>query len=182
MAARITRMTDEAYLKIVEAWHKNSSRMCDPDKRLEVLDYRLFNDGQTQWYQGPGQSWMYISEIVPGGNANFHALNLDGQAAVQVEVVRLILKEMFVENDLRRMSIILPSPLVKIAHAAQQLGFKHEGRMRDAAMYGGRLVDAEIFGMTHIDIDDGKHKKRKRKRRSRRRKTAAKAKAKNGKD
>lgn len=171
MAAKITRMTAELYVKLVEAWHKNSVRMCDADRGLETLEYRLFNDGRTVWYQGPGQSWMYISEIAYGGNANLHVLNLDGQAAVQVDKVRPILQEMFREHALQRMSIWIPSPLVRIAHAAQQIGFTPEGRLRDAAIYSGRLVDVEIFGLVRSEIEEDKKpsKKRKRTRRGRRR-------------
>lgn len=169
MAAKITRMTAELYILLVEAWHKNSVRMCDPDKSIDTLEWRLFEDAQTAWYQGPGRSWMYISEIDSGGNANMHVLNLDGQEAVQIPEARQVMREMMQEFNLKRLSLFIASPLVKIAHAAQVIGFSHEGRMRDAAQYGGRTVDVEVFGLTRPEIEDGTgKKKRKRKRRSRR--------------
>src|SRR3972149_4622898 len=146
--------------------------MQDADRDVAVLDYLLFQDGgDSQWYQVEGhRTWLFVRNVVPGLSASLWALNMDGPAALPS--AKITLDEIMSEFQLQRLTVSIPSPLVKVAHAAQQLGFRHEGRLRSAMAYNGRIVDADIFGLIAEDPQAPREtpKRRRRRRRSRRRK------------
>ena len=174
---KIQELSLELYGQIKSAWAANSERMQDADRDGAVLDYLLFQDGgDSQWYQVEGhRTWLFVRNVVPGLSASLWALNMDGPAALPS--AKITLDEIMSEFQLQRLTVSIPSPLVKVAHAAQQLGFRHEGRLRSAMVYNGRVVDADIFGLTlnegNTTPSQGTNetpKRRRRRRRSRRRK------------
>src|SRR3990167_1858624 len=176
---KIQELSLEMYSQIKEAWASNAERMQDADRDAGLVDYLLFEDGgDSQWYQVEGhRAWLFVRNVVPGLSASLWALNMDGPAALPG--ARAVLGEIMSEFGLQRLTVSIPSPLVKVAHAAQQLGFKHEGRLRSAMVYSGRVVDADIFGLVaerEGTPSEGK-KRRRRRRRSRRKGQASQAQA-----
>ena len=169
---KIQELSLELYSQLKEAWAGNAERMQDADRDVAVLDYLLFQDGgDSQWYQVEGhRTWLFVRNVVPGLSASLWALNMDGPAALPS--AKITLDEIMSEFQLQRLTVSIPSPLVKVAHAAQQLGFRHEGRLRSAMVYNGRVVDADIFGLIAEDPQTPREtpKRRRRRRRSRRRK------------
>ena len=169
---KIQELSLELYGQIKSAWAANSERMQDADRDGAVLDYLLFQDGgDSQWYQVEGhRTWLFLRNVVPGLSASLWALNMDGPAALPS--TKATLGEIMSEFQLQRLTVSIPSPLVRVAHAAQQLGFRHEGRLRSAMFYNGRVVDADIFGLISEDPQTPREtpKRRRRRRRSRRRK------------
>jgi hypothetical protein len=162
---RMKELTPELYDLLRLAWTKNGHNMADGDRDLKVLDRHLFDEIDTRWYQGPGKSWIYLTNIVPGQNAAFHALNLDGWAAVDVPLVRKVMYGAMQDHDLRRMTIVLPAPLTEIAKAAKKIGFSREGRVRDGAVMNQKFVDVDIFGLLRSEIMGPPKRRRRRRRR-----------------
>ena len=139
---KIQEASLELYRQLQEAWADNASRMPDADRSLDILEYLLFSDGgASQWYQVPKhKTWVLATAVIPGLSAEVRVLNLDGASAVNA--VAPVFQEILEEFDLRRLTALVPGPLVKIAHAAQQVGFKHEGRLHNAVIYNGRVQPA----------------------------------------
>ena len=160
-------LTPEIEDLLQEAWLQNGPSMADADRPVERLAQLLFEQSATVWYQGPGKSWVYLTEVTPGSNANMHALNLDGWPAVDVVLVRKLLAEAMQENNIHRLTIAIPAPVAHIAIAAQKLGFKKEGMLREACIFNQAPTDVTVFGLLRPDVF-GPPPKRRRRRRSRR--------------
>ena len=176
---KIQDMSLELLQLLRAAWEKNAHNMADPDRPLEVLDFLIFKDGgDSQWYEVPGHlAWIYVRNIAPGLSADFHALNLEGEKAFNLEQVRGIIREIMREYDLRRLNMVLPAPVTHIQAAAAKLGFQIEGRLVDACMYEGQYTDAVLMGFYRGNVEKvalspaaQAAPKRRRRRRSRRRK------------
>lgn len=172
-------MTLELLELLRAAWAKNGHNMADADRPPEVLDFLLFQDGgDSQWYQVPNHlAWIYVRNVAPGLSADFHALNLEGEAAFNLEQVRGIIREIMREYDLRRLTMVLPAPITHIQAAAAKLGFQIEGRLIDACLYEGKYTDAVLMGFYRGSVEKvalsyaaQAAPKRRRRRRSRRHK------------
>ena len=154
-----------------EAWQANALNMADDDRPLARLETLLYNTPQTVWYQGPGRSWIYFTGVLPNVGAYMHALNLDGWAAVDVPLVRKILLGAVQDYNIHRLTIALPEPAKAIQKAAQKLGFRLEGTMRESCIYNEKHVDVQILGQLRSEMFSPLPKSRRR-RRSRRKKWA----------
>lgn len=176
---KLQDMTLELLELLRAAWQKNGHNMADADRPSEVLDFLLFQDGgDSQWYEVPGHlAWIYVRNVVPGLSADFHALNLEGERAFNVEQVRGLIREIMREYDLRRLTMVLPAPVTQIQAAAVKLGFAIEGRLVDACIYEGQYTDGILMGFYRGNVEKialspaaRGAPKRRRRRRSRRRK------------
>lgn len=176
---KLQDMTLELLELLRAAWQKNGHNMADADRPLEVLDFLLFQDGgDSQWYEVPGHlAWVYVRNVVPGLSADFHALNLEGERAFNVEQVRGLIREIMREYGLRRLTMVLPAPVTQIQAAAVKLGFAIEGRLVDACIYEGQYTDGILMGFYRGNVEKialspaaRGAPKRRRRRRSRRRK------------
>jgi len=177
--AKIQDMSVALLQLLRAAWAKNGRHMADADRPPEVLEFLLFQDGgDSQWYEIPGHlAWIYVRNVVPGLSADFHALNLEGEQAFNVEKVRGVVREIMREYDLRRLTMVLPAPVTNVAGAAARLGFQIEGRLVDACIYDGQFADGLVMGFYRGNVEKvalspaaQAAPKRRRRRRSRRRK------------
>ena len=158
---RMGELTLEKYNLLREAWFQNSKNMADDDRPVDVLDYLLFQDGGTTWYEMPEHfTWLYVRNVTPGRSADFHALNLDGWNAVSDIRTYPFVLELMQDQGVHRLSMALPAPAVDVIEASKTLGFRVEGRMREAAVMNGRYVDALILGL----VPEARKRRRKRKK------------------
>lgn len=175
---RLSGADEELLRKLANAWVKNSIRMQDADRPLDVLAFVL-QETDSVWYQlGSYDAWLYIRDIVPGRRATLHALNLDGNRAADRDLIRTELLEIMREWDLRRLDVVIPSPVVDLKGLLFWLGFVHEGQLRDAAVFNGEFTDSDIFGLLRREVEHDPisglapppKKDKKRRRRGRRKK------------
>ena len=171
---------EETLRKIAQAWEKNAKRMQDEDRNFETLAHIIQNT-DCQWYQvGHFDAWLYVRDILPGRMATLHALNLEGKRALDKDLIRAELLSIMREFDLRRLNVVVPSPVADLKGVLAWLGFIHEGRLRDFVMFDGRFTDSDMYSLLRREIEHDaivavvkeplKERKTRRRRRSRRRK------------
>jgi hypothetical protein len=174
---KLAEANDELLEKLGNAWTRASKRMADEDRPIEVLAHVLRNT-DSQWYQLPGhQSWLYIRNVIPGRMADLHALNLDGQRALDREAIRAELLAIMREYELRRLNVCVPAPVTDVQAILWWLGFEAEGRVRDACVFNEEFTDSIVWGILRRDLEHDliadvappPKKEKKRRRRSRRR-------------
>lgn len=151
---RIQEMPPELFRQIAQAWMRNAANMPDMNRNLDIMDWAL-SPNNAAWYQGPGNSWIFLTQIEPSHMATMHALNLDGKKVLEdMKQVHALFREAMDEFSLRRLNVVLPSPAVKVAGAAQRVGFRHEGTMREATIFDGKFADLLIFGLLRSEVPD----------------------------
>ena len=180
---KLTEATPEVLEKLESAWYRAQKRMEDVDRPIEVLAHVL-TQTDSQWYQLKGyDAWLYVRNIVPGRDASLHALNMDGKRALDRDLIRRELLAIMREWDLRRLTAVLPAPVVDLKAILYWLGFEVEGRIRDACVFNQEFTDTEVFGILRRELEHDlieeiapppqKDKRRRRRsRRNRRRKWA----------
>ena len=173
---RLTEATEETLEKLARAWQRAAKRMADEDRPLGVLAH-VINQSDSTWYQLAGyDAWMYIRDIKQGHMASLHALNLDGQRALDRDLIRREMLQMMRDFDLRRLNVLVPAPVVDVKAILYWLGFEAEGRIRDACIFDREFADSEIFGILRRELEHDliqevappPRKEKKRRRRSRR--------------
>jgi hypothetical protein len=167
VAYRLDNPDVETQALIVQAWLESLPRQVDSERNLEALR-ALWEDPSVIWYQGPGRSFVYLTDLTPGVAASLHALNLDGKISLRVKEVRNILTEAMREWSLHKLNALIPSPLVRVGSAVKALGFRHEGRIREVSLFNGIFTDVDFFGLLRSELEGQPPKKRRRRRRSRR--------------
>lgn len=170
MPYRIQEQSKETYLKVLESWLVNMPNM--PDKfRDDTVADAYWEDPGTFWYQTPGGAFFWVSNLGEGC-ADFHALNTKGARMIRdPKQYHPVLREIFHDLKLRRLSAFIPKPLSAIVKAAQRIGFKHEGVVRKVVKFNGEYQDAEILGLLYSDIPKKEKRHRSRPGRKRRKRS-----------
>lgn len=180
---KITRLPVHAVKELEVLWNKNTPYMADADRPIQNLVYLLTSDnGDSQWYViDDSDVVFFIRNVIPGVSATFGALNLhEANPGKAKDELRVIMREF----DLRRLTYLIPAPVIKLVRCATRLGFWPEGRMKDAVIYEGKYVDTDVLGFYRSEVEDGRvsvsgpaavdpGKPKKRRRRSRRKKKQA---------
>jgi hypothetical protein len=171
MAKRVSNVTPEESRIILEAWMEAVPRMPDVQRTVESFERVLYSENVV-WYHGPTpQSFIYLTGVMPGLGASFHALNLDGRRVLaDLTGLRQTVKEIMAENDLPRLVVYVPAPLTAVTRAAKDIGFKQEGRLRRATIFNGKATDLVVLGILFEELELGADLKKKRRRRRGRRK------------
>lgn len=166
---RMTAINGKVYGEILRAWDISQKEQPEEMRSRDVLDFLLKEHEGTFWYYGPTEhSFFYVNEVVPGRQAVLHAISSDGAIAMRDRAkVQKILLSILKDLAIHRLSVAIPAPMQAVRAAAGDLGFKYEGRLREAAQMQGDWVDVVVFGFLERDAKDPL-KRRKRRRRTRR--------------
>lgn len=90
---------------------------------------------------------LRLSEYVPGCNAKAHYFFFDGRLKDKTALLQAWKAWAFGELGLHRVTIEVPAYAKALAaHAEKNLGFVHEGVMRDAILWRGDWHDIYIMG------------------------------------
>lgn len=104
---------------------------------------------------------MYITDVtvenqIMVGQATWHAFVWDAKAGPRRPVLRAAIKALFEKFRFHRLQAEIPLHFGGVIRSAKKLGFREEGRMRQARMYNGVRYDALMMSiLSHEALNDG---------------------------
>lgn len=173
---KVDTLTNEVAAEIEAAWTRSWKNQPDYARDWSYVAW-LLTQSDMQLYRLEGhRSWIYLTNITPGVEATMHALNLEGQGGVDPPAARQEILNAMREFNLHRLTVTIPAAFHKLNAATKKLGFRREGKMREAAVYDGKYVDMNVYGLMRREVEHDEvksvapplRKKRRRRRRSRR--------------
>lgn len=119
------------------------------------IDYITSPD--TFWFEvtekdgGGAVGMVYFQGFQKGTEIEGHMVYFDRKPAEKIEVTRDILNFMFKSFPIQRIVVEIPHIYRATYRLLERLGFKKEGRKREAVLLGGTWQDTFIFGLTRRD-------------------------------
>jgi RimJ/RimL family protein N-acetyltransferase len=98
-----------------------------------------------------GLVWLSDLEMTVDGVA--HMVFFDRQPAEKKLVCRELIKWVFRQYPLHRVTVTPPELYFATHRLLKALGFKLEGKKREAVMLGGRWTDVRIYGLTRSEVE-----------------------------
>lgn len=90
----------------------------------------------------------YMTHITPGMDAHVHYSFFDGIQLGRVELTKAMLRHVFDVYDFQRLTAEIPRYASKyVFKFAEKVGFKYEGKKRQAAYFDGKFHDLVIHGI-----------------------------------
>ena len=114
----------------------------------------------------PGSMWFEVRErdtivgIIWFGDMDqmvdctAHMMFFDRQPAEKVGVCRGMVKWMFGNFPLHRITVTVPTIYHATIRLLERIGMKYEGRKREAALMGGKWNDMMIYGITRSESEE----------------------------
>lgn len=81
-----------------------------------------------------------------------HILFFDRKPQEKAPLVKMVLEWAFNNYPFRRMTTSIPAFYYATIRLTEKLGFKHEGRRREALMLGNKWVDEVILGILRQEV------------------------------
>ncbi len=81
-----------------------------------------------------------------------HVLFMDRDLSSKVPVCKAIIEWLFATFPLQRLTVQIPEIYMAPVRLVNQLGFKREGKKRQAALISGKWVDVFILGLTRPEV------------------------------
>jgi len=144
---KLTESNDQLLNLIQTLWDAETSQRLDPARPPEALDYLIQYDPTSQWYMA-GRA-IFILTGITGLNGNLMALNL---LQVDRDEARADMLMMMERCGLRRLSTTVPVSQKEVRDAWKGLGFRVEGRARDAGVIDGHFIDVWFLGIRHPEV------------------------------
>ena len=92
------------------------------------------------------------TDVIPGLNANFHLVMLDRKLAGREPLIMQVVREMFDKLQLRRLTVSFPHDRATTKKLFERMGFRREGRLRNAFPYDNELKDLIIYGLLKEEL------------------------------
>ena len=108
---------------------------------FEVVDYDVIVG--IIWF---GDMWQVT-------DCNAHMVFFDRRPAEKVDLCRAVVRWMFDNFPLRRITVSPPAIYHATLRLLEKIGFKQEGRKRDAVLLGGKWNDQIIFGILRQEVE-----------------------------
>lgn len=174
MPYRIQDIDKETYLKLVECWLLNSKNMMDGLRDLDNLDNVL---SVWPFYRTKNENvFFWLSSVQRGHMAEFHVLNSMGaKAGLDINQYFPVIREIFTEFNLQRLTVAIPVKLARLAKYANLLKFTSEGIIRRGAIFDGEFVNLELMGLLREEVPEKEKKQRIRNKTRRKRPSGKKA-------
>ena len=121
-------------------------------------------EGWVNYITSPDTYWLEVCEDgIPVGMIYFegfdkgtellgHMVYYDRKPAEKLEVTRAILQFMFENFPIQRVSVEIPHMYYATDRLLGRLGFRKEGRKRQAVLLGGSWKDTILYGLLRSDI------------------------------
>lgn len=137
---KIETMSMDLFRQLWELWEKES--LADELKGEDPFKYMLCETDDAPWYM-VDETVFVLYKLRPGWDAEMLTLNLPKVNRKQgfKEIANI-----FEEHGLQRITLPIPQPIRKTTRAANRLGFKMEGRLKDAVIYESIFSDLDIYG------------------------------------
>lgn len=85
-------------------------------------------------------------------DAEAHVLFMDRDLAEKVPVCRAIISWLFTTFPLKRLTVQVPSMYYATIRLVRNLGFKSEGKKRQAVLIGGKWLDVYVLGLLREEV------------------------------
>lgn len=85
-------------------------------------------------------------------DVNAHVLYLDRDLADKVEVSKKIISWLFENFPFQRISVEVPEMYYATSRLVMNLGFRKEGKKRQAVLMGGKWLDVYLFGLIRSEV------------------------------
>lgn len=95
---------------------------------------------------------VYFEGLESSVEAYIHVVMLDRRSAEKLPVYDAIIKHMFSEFPLNRISCVPAANYYGTIRTLKKLGFKQEGIKRDAMLLHGRWIDAIMLGILRSEV------------------------------
>lgn len=146
--------------KLAWIWNemnKHRSLFSDLTRGKPDILYNVLSQQDTLWLDiREGEAtvgiiyWTGMAKMV---DADLHVIFFDMKLSEKVPLCQEIGKWFFQTcPEFYRMTATLPSIYGATIRLAKKIGFKQEGKKRKSQMFGGKLVDEYIFGLTIEDM------------------------------
>lgn len=119
----------------------------------------LTQPGAEHFYYWPSErkkpsGIMSVMEILPGSSASFHASFWEDEPfSERLKVAEELIDHMFAEHNLNRLTVAIPDFHKTAIRSTRLLGFRYEGALRKAHLYGGRYYDVQLYGLLREEFD-----------------------------
>lgn len=170
MPYRIQELEKDEYLELVRSWLLNSRNMMDGIRDVNNLDHFLVHPTCRFYRTKNPNVHFWLSSVTPKHQAEFHVLNSAGaESAKDVGQYFPVLREIFTDFSLQRLTIAVPSCLQKLVENAKLLKFDVEGTLKKGVIYNGKFEDLTIMGLLKENLPEKEKKYRKRNKTRRKR-------------
>ena len=85
-------------------------------------------------------------------DAEAHVLFLDSELSKKVPVCKAIVVWLFDHFPFHRLTVQVPEKYFATLRLVREIGFKQEGRKRQATLVNGRWLDNYMFGLTRPEV------------------------------
>ena len=154
------RMMDASWPKVLELWGQlKKFRSLFSDLTRNDLDnfVRYVSNPDTFWieiWEGDDMVGLVVLENIHRiVDADAHVLFLDRNILGRVPICRLIIKWIFAHMPFNRLTVEIPDWYENSVSLVRNLGFKTEGKKRQAVLIGGRWSNVYIFGLTRDEAE-----------------------------
>lgn len=132
------------------------------NNEAEFAELLLYSDGHDV-VKPRGLLWVvdnfvgvfYMSNIVPGIEADVHYSFFDGRQRGRVPLVKEMLKYGFSKYGFQRFNAYIPAYAMKVTSFAAGVGFKEEGRKRNAVEFRDGWADVLLYGILRDEVLNG---------------------------
>ena len=149
MAEKIDDLTGEVARDIAEAWVATYPNHVDSARNLDTLRFHLFQNTSAHWYKGvTGDSYFFISNVVPGHQAMLNFISKRGAPALQDwKAVLQLLADIMDEHKLIKLNWMVPGHARRLYEAVKKVKFDSEGWLKSGCLINGRPTDLAAMGL-----------------------------------
>jgi RimJ/RimL family protein N-acetyltransferase len=102
---------------------------------------------------------MYLTDVMAAYNgrmieATWHAMVWDAKAGIRRPVFKAAIQALFKQFGFHRLRAEIPLHFGGVIRQAKKIGFKEEGRLREAKQYGGVWFDSLLLSILHREADE----------------------------
>jgi hypothetical protein len=145
---KIETMSMDLFRKLWDLW--STEPLSDEMKGQDPFRYMLCETDDIPWYLVDDTVFV-IYKLRPGWDAELLTLNLH---RVPRDKGFNELQQIFADFELQRLTLPVPYTIKKTKRAAHRLGFRMEGKLRDATVYEGIFQDLALLG-AHRETFEG---------------------------
>lgn len=95
---------------------------------------------------------LALTDIVPQNTAKAHFTFWDRRIRGREGLIRAMLKYVFEQLGLHRIVVEIPLYAVAAMAAVERMGFRKEGRMREAVLYRGEWFDVNLYSILDREV------------------------------
>ena len=145
---KLETMSLDLFQRLWRLWQQEA--MSDEFRGPDPFQFMLCESDDVPWYMVDGTVFV-LHKIRPNWDAQLLSLNIHHAKRKES---REELGNIMDEYGLHHLVTSIPQPVRRTTRAFHRLGFKMEGRIRDATSFNGQLEDLDILGIKPEDLQD----------------------------